>query len=142
MTSLADLNVLLPILVANHSFHPPAWQWWESQPDSSIGLCLLTRLGILRLLCNPKVMADHPVSPQDAFHAWDSLAADPRCVWIESDAGHEFFFRKFVRNRISTPNLWTDAWLAALAAANGLRLTSFDTGFRSFDLPNFELLKP
>ena len=41
----------------------------------------------------------------------------------------------------ATPNLWTDAWLAATAESQGVGLTSFDTGFRSFALRNFELLK-
>lgn len=140
MTSIADLNVLLPILVGNHAFHSSAWGWWEARPDASVGLCLLTRLGVLRLLTNSKVMAGNPVTPLEALSAWESLAEDPRCVWVECGADHESFFRQFVTDRPSSPNLWTDAWLAALAASNGFRLTSFDADFRSFQLPDFELL--
>ncbi len=140
MITIADINVLLPILVADHAFHPVAWDWWETRTDASVGLCLLSRLGVLRLLCNSKVMAGSPVTPLDALRALDSLAEDPRCIWVESDAGHELFFRRFVGDRQVSPNLWTDAWLAALAASNGFRLTSFDKDFRAFSPLDFELL--
>jgi len=142
MTALADINVLLPILVADHAFHRTAWRWWESRSEASVGLCLLTRLGTLRMLCNAKVMAGRPVSPRQAMDARDALAGDPRCIWVESDGRHEEYFRLFTIARTGSPNLWTDAWLAALAAACGLRLTSFDAGFSSFNLPDFEHLKP
>jgi predicted nucleic acid-binding protein len=34
--------------------------------------------------------------------------------------------------RAATPNLWTDAWLAALALTHGCEMVTFDKGFRSF----------
>jgi predicted nucleic acid-binding protein len=35
-------------------------------------------------------------------------------------------------NREPTPNLWADAWLAALAMSLEYELTAFDRGFKSF----------
>jgi hypothetical protein len=142
VTTVADVNVLLPILVADHAFHAAAWRWWEGQPDASVGLCLLTRLGTLRMLTNAKVMGGHPVSPAEALEGWDTLAADPRCVWLDPATGHDTFFRQFTTTRKPSPNLWTDAWLAALAASGGCCLTSFDASFESFGLTDFERLKP
>jgi predicted nucleic acid-binding protein len=52
VTTVADVNVLLPILVADHAFHAVAWRWWERQPEASVGLCLLSRLGTSRTLTN------------------------------------------------------------------------------------------
>ena len=142
MTTVADVNVLLPVLVADHAFHAVAWRWWERQPEASVGLCLLSRLGTLRTLTHPRVMGGHAVPPAEALAAWDTLVADPRCVWLDAGNGHDTFFRQFTVSRQASPNLWTDAWLAALAASGGCRLTSFDAGFASFGLTDFERLKP
>lgn len=46
-----------------------------------------------------------------------------------------------VADRTASPNLWTDALLAAWAEATGCRLTSFDGGFRSFAGLEFEWLR-
>lgn len=140
--TVADVTVLFAMLVAAHPHHDIAWNWWEQQPDASVGLCVLTRLALLRLLTNPKAMGGTPVTPVAALTAWDALAADPRCIWLDADAPHEPFFRRYVSGRQPSPNLWTDAWLAALAASRQLRLTSFDADFRSFNLAQFEHLKP
>lgn len=142
MKSVVDVNVLFALLVGGHPHHGAAWKWWQQQVDGHVGLCWLTRMAVLRLLTNSKAMGGQPTTPEEALVAWDALAADPRCLWLEADAAHEPFLRQFVTGRQSSPNLWSDAWLAALAASNGLRLTSFDADFRSFHLANFEHLKP
>ena len=142
MTAIADINVLLPILVEGHTFHPAAWRWWQGRADASVGLCLPTQLGVLRMLTNAKVMGGDPVTPSQALAAWNALAADPRCVWLDTEPGQDAFLSRFVANRRPSPNLWTDAWLSALAAIKGVGLTSFDADFRSFNLPDFEHLKP
>jgi len=36
--------------------------------------------------------------------------------------------------RSALPNLWTDAWLAALSESLAIGLSTFDTGFQSFSL--------
>lgn len=141
MTTIADVNVLLPMLVRDHSLHDVAWKWWDGRMDRSVGLCVLTKLGTLRMLTNAKVMGGYPVEPARALAAWDALEADPRCLWIDPDSGMDAFFRDYVKHREPSPNLWADAWLASLAVSRGLGLTSFDHDFQSFGLPIFEHLK-
>ena len=142
MTSLVDVNVVFAILVENHAHHATAWRWWRKRDEQSVVLSLPVRLGILRLLTNKIAMEGSPVSPQEALDAWDSFEADPRTFWLPNlERTHEIHFRRFVKGRPSSPNLWTDAWLAALAEASAISLTSFDAGFRSFGLRDFELLK-
>ena len=71
-------------------------------------------MGILRLLTNNKAMNGQAVSPEAALEAWDVFSADPRTTWIFTpERSHEMYFRRFVMGRKSTPNFWTDAWLAA-----------------------------
>jgi len=45
---------------------------------------------------------------------------------------HETRFTSFVSSREPAPNLWTDAWLAALAMALDYAMTTFDRGFTRF----------
>jgi predicted nucleic acid-binding protein len=46
-----------------------------------------------------------------------------------------------VSSREPTPNLWADAWLAALALSLDYELTTFDRGFRSFRGLRLKLLE-
>jgi hypothetical protein len=89
-----------------------------------------------------KAMGGQPVSTEEALAAQDALAADARCQWLEADAAHDAFLRLLVICRQPSPNLWSDARQAALAASKGFEVTSFDADFRSFPLPQFEHLKP
>jgi toxin-antitoxin system PIN domain toxin len=133
MTCIADANVLFPLLVQGHVAHDVARTWWHEQPDASVGTCLLTRIAVLRLLTNRVAMNGNPIKPRDALKAWQQLAADPRSVQVSVEPeSHEPHFAAFVVGREPTPNLWTDAWLAALALALDYEMTTFDRGFRSF----------
>jgi len=133
MKCIADANVLFPLLVSGHEAHEVARDWWEQQPDGSVGHCLLTRLAVLRLLSNRTAMNGMPVTPREAIDAWQQLVDDPRCFRIDAEpATHESRFVALVRERQATPNLWTDAWLAALSLALDHEMITFDRGFRSF----------
>jgi toxin-antitoxin system PIN domain toxin len=143
MKTLIDVNVVFAIVVERHVHHATAWQWWEGQPSSSVGLCLPVRLGLLRLLTSAKAMEDAPVSTGEALAAWDAMEADERTYAITNPTStSEACFRNNVADRIPSPNLWTDALLAAWAETAGCRLTSFDGGFRSFPGLEFEWLRP
>jgi toxin-antitoxin system PIN domain toxin len=142
MKTLIDVNVVFAILVERHVHHSIAWKWWEMQLVGSVGLCLPVRLGLLRLLTNPKAMENAPVSPSEALAAWDAMEADERTFTITNHTSTaETCFRNNVANRMPSPNLWTDALLAAWAEAAGYRLTSLDGGFRSFPRLDFEWLR-
>lgn len=142
MRSLVDVNVVFAILVEKHAHHPVAWQWWQKREDESVVLSLPVRLGILRLLSNKAAMEGSPISPAEALAAWDSFSMDPRTFYLP-EPGHtqDLYFRRFISGCSASPNLWTDAWLAALAESQGIRLTSFDSGFLSFEMRDFELVK-
>lgn len=134
MTCIADANVLFPLLVDCHVAHETARRWWESRSDDSVGLCLLTRTAVLRLLTNRVAMNGAPTTPETALNAWQILAADPRCVLVDAAPSlHEKFFASLVAGRQPTPNLWTDAWLAALARSLDYELVTFDRGCKLFD---------
>jgi toxin-antitoxin system PIN domain toxin len=133
MTCIADASVLFPLLVQGHAAYEVAKGWWDEQPDGTVGTCLLTRLAVLRLLTNRVAMNGTPVSPYEALKAWGRLSNDPRSFHVDGEpAEHESRFVSLVSSRQATPNLWTDAWLAALAMSLDYEMTTFDRGFKSF----------
>jgi toxin-antitoxin system PIN domain toxin len=133
MTCIADANVLFPLLVQGHAAHHVVRRWWEEQSDGTVGTCLLTRLAVLRLLTNKIAMNGMPVTPDEAVQAWQQLQNDPRSLQIEAEPiDHEPRFVALISGREPTPNLWTDAWLAALALSLDYEMATFDRGFKSF----------
>src|SRR3984893_9381855 len=133
MACIADANVLFPLLVQGHAAHEVAKAWGDEQPDATVGTCLLTRLAVLRLLTNRVAMNGAPVSPDEALKGWRRLSNDPRSFHVYAEpADHESRFASLVSSRQPTPNLWTDAWLAALAMSLDYGITTFDRGFKSY----------
>jgi len=55
-----------------------------------------------------------------------------RSILMLNPADHESCFVSLVSSREPSPNLWTDAWLAALALSLDYEFTTFDRGFKSF----------
>jgi predicted nucleic acid-binding protein len=98
-------------------------------------------MAVLRLLTNRVAMNGAPTTPEVALHAWQVLCADPRSVLVDAaPTSHENIFAAMVAGRTPTPNLWTDAWLAALARSLDHELVTFDRGFKSFDGIKLSLL--
>ena len=143
MQCIADANVLLPILTEGHAHRQPAIDWWESCEDDTVGLSLPVRMAILRLLSNARVMGSGTLRPVQAWSAVQRLIDDPRIVEVEQlPAAHAKHWYDNVARREPTPDLWTDAWLAALAQANDCEMVTFDRGFRSFSKLKLRLLDP
>ena len=131
--SIADANVLLAILVEDHVHHSQAWRWWSGLSNPTVHLVPIVRLGVLRLLSMPVVMSGRPLTPTQALDAWGVMAVDVRCHSHPlTDLPDEAILRDCVTGRTATPNLWTDAWLAALAATLDEEFVTFDSGFRRF----------
>jgi predicted nucleic acid-binding protein len=57
-------------------------------------------------------------------------------------AAHGKIWYDNVARREPSPDLWTDAWLAALAQAHDIEMVTFDRGFRSYSKLKLRLLEP
>jgi predicted nucleic acid-binding protein len=142
MRYLADINVVFSLLVAGHEHNPVSWKWWEQREPESVLWVLPIKLGVLRLLTNNVAMAGNPLAPIEALGAWDAFHRDTRTSELEfPSTAQDLKLRQFIEGRRASPNLWTDAWLAAVAESSACTLTSFDAGFQSFGLTSFEFLK-
>jgi toxin-antitoxin system PIN domain toxin len=121
----------------------PAAAWWESTLDGDVGLSLPVRMALLRLLSNSRVMGSSVLRPPQAWSAVQGLLDDPRIEVLEQvPQGHGKFWYDNVVRREPSPDLWTDAWLAALAQAHDCEMVTFDRGFRSFSKLKLHLLEP
>ncbi len=140
MKYLADVNVVFPLLVSWHQHRDPALRWFNSASAGDIGLCRLTRLGALRLLCNTQVMGSDVLAPRTALEALAILENDERIELLHEPDGVDTALKPFVTGRATTPNLWSDAYLAAFAVVVDLKLVSFDRGFSRFAGLDFLLL--
>jgi uncharacterized protein len=129
---LPDVNVLFPLLVSRHAHRDKALEWFDGTNAGEAALCRLTRLGVLRLLCTPQVMGPDVLQPKTAVEALEMLEADERIIFLQEPEGVDSIVKSLVARRATTPNLWTDAYLAAFAKAAKLQLVTFDRGFSKF----------
>jgi toxin-antitoxin system PIN domain toxin len=140
---IADANVLLPILTEGHAHREPALGWWDGCNDDDVGLSLPVRMALLRLLTNSRVMGSGTLRPSQAWAVMQRLLDDPRILVIEQvPAAQVQLWYDNIARREPTPDLWTDAWLAALAQGSDCEVVTFDRGFRSFSNLKLRLLKP
>lgn len=143
MQHIADANLLLPLLTEGHAHRGPAVQWWESCDDGTVGLCLPVRMALLRLLTNVRVMGSGTLRPEQAWDAVGVLLDDPRISLVDQlPQTHAKHWRANIAKREPTPDLWTDAWLAALAQSSDCEMVTFDRGFRSFAKLKLRLISP
>ena len=133
MRFIADASVLLPLLSTDHPHHKLARGWWDECRDGEVGFCWPVRMALLRLLSNRRVMGSSVQRPEAAWAAVEALAAQSALVPVDELPGsHAARWRENVAGREPTPDLWTDAWIAALAQATGCEVVTFDRGFRAF----------
>jgi len=68
---LPDLNVWLALIWPAHIHHQLAVQYWEQQAADQVLFCTVTALGLVRLVCQPKLMGTA---------VWNTAAALHRCL--------------------------------------------------------------
>lgn len=125
MRALLDVNVLVALLDGSHLHHRAATAWLASHAGLGWASCPLTQNGCLRILSLPS----YP-NPQPTASVAQRLG---RAV---TDASHAFWPDAFSLleegclqwDRVLGSRQITDAYLLALATAQGGRLVTFDRG--------------
>jgi toxin-antitoxin system PIN domain toxin len=125
LRSLLDVNVLVALLDASHVHHRAASDWLAAQVRFGWASCPLTQNGCLRILSLPAYPNPQPTA-----------AVAQRLGQAVADASHAFWPDAFSLldggriqwDRVLSSRHITDAYLLALAAANGGRLVTFDRG--------------
>jgi toxin-antitoxin system PIN domain toxin len=129
---LPDVNLWLALAFEVHVHHLAARAWFEGEDDGAFGFCRMTQQGFLRLASNPRVFKEEAVSLARAWRLYDQIRSDPRVAFVHESADLETIWRSFTDRATFSPNLWNDAYLAALACAEDLVLMTFDKGFVQF----------
>lgn len=119
MIVLLDSSVLIATVVANHQFHESAHRWFSSA-EVAPATCPITQGTLLRFLLQQRLV-------DSATAAWDLLSQ------IQQNPRHRFLPDTIDYLRVPTRGLLgqrqvTDAYLAQLARAHGVRLATFDQG--------------
>lgn len=79
--------------------------------------------------------------PTEAWRALRALQLDERFAFAPEPANVDANLRALVEGRVvATPNLWSDACLAAFALCEELPLVTFDAGMSSF--PHLKVVSP
>lgn len=108
------------------SHHRIARQWFSDVRNEKLAICRITQLGFLRLLTNGHVMQKECMSPGGAWQAYRLLRSDWRIGYLPEPAAFSETWNEFTEGKLSSPNLWTDAYLCAFAHADRLNLVTFD----------------
>ena len=130
---LPDLNVWLALTCPGHSHHRQAVHYWEQQAAEQVLFCTVTALGLVRLVCQPKVMGAAVKTAKEASALLESCCQQPGVSMALAEPQGWGLFHQFLRSSEVPARLCTDAYLAAIAMANGWRLVSFDRDFERFE---------
>ena len=129
---LPDVNVWLALAVQEHPHHAAARQYWAEEAAARVHFCRITMLGLVRLLTQPRLMGTASLDATAALAHYERFAALPEVGLAAEPADTGAAMRRYVGAGLPA-RLITDAYLAAFAAAGGLRLVTFDRDFERFD---------
>lgn len=129
---LLDANVWLALAAEAHSHHETAKEYWERRAAPVVAFCRVTHMAFLRLLTNKAVMGSHVLQPSAAWTKSTEFLALSEVRLLPEPDGLEEAWGQFCDTCRSSPNLWTDAYLAAFSKCGVLRLVTFDKGFSKF----------
>lgn len=131
---LVDANLLLYAVISEYEQHEAARAWLDGRLNAPIrvGLPWVSVLAFLRISTNPRIFPD----PLPMTQAWRRAARwlELPNVWCpEATERHRELLERFLGGVAGSPNLVSDAHLAALAIEHGLVLCSTDGDFARFD---------
>lgn len=135
---LPDANVWLALAAEGHVHHVAAQAWVTDRPVGPLIFCRVTQMALLRLLTTPAVMGTGGCSQKEAWRIYDAALARPGSHFLSEPPTLEQVWRARTGFDQPATKLWTDLYLAAFAHGHGLRLVTFDQGFRR--VPEIEIL--
>ena len=136
-----DANVWLALAAEAHAHHKSAKVYWEGNAAPVAAFCRVTQMAFLRLLTNKTIMGSHVLSPSAAWAKFAEFLGLPEIQFLAEPHGLNEQWGHFAAIGRLSPNLWTDAYLAAFAKCAGLRLVTFDKGFSRFAGLDWLILK-
>ena len=138
MRDLLDASVWLPLSAPEHVHHARARRYWDEESANELVFCRVTALALLRHLTNAKILRDAALDGSAAWRALETWLAVPQVTLLGEPPGLGELLGQWAGQLDLRAGQWTDAYLAAFAAASGCRLVAFDGDFARF--PGVEFL--
>ncbi len=136
---LPDINVWLALAVQEHPHHAQASRYWaqfhaQRSQAAKLWFCRVTMLGLVRLLCQAKVVGAGALGLAQAWGVYQGFRALPSIGLLAENANIDVKLGEIIAAADGLgalpARLWTDAYLAATAQSNALRLVTFDRDFK------------
>ncbi len=137
MRKLLDLNVWMALCLPSHPHHAHARGWLEDADliQGDLLFCLPTEMGLLRLLTQTATMKGFglaALSNDEAIGFLLELQMDSNIGRVEPPPSTQEIWLNVAACPSPAPNAWMDSYLAALSAAIGAEMVTFDNGFTSY----------
>ena len=139
MPILLDSNVWLPLVWDGHSHHKKAISWVSAQSEA-LCFCRVTHLALLRHLTHKAILGEEALTNSRAMALVDQLLQSPSIRLVAEPTGVQERLRLYGESNTKSPQIWTDAYLAAFALAGGMRFATFDRGFKRFKGLDLEMV--
>jgi len=138
MRDLLDASVWLPLSAPEHVHYLRARRYWDEESASALAFCRVTALALLRHLTNARILGNAALDGRAAWQALETWLAIPNITLLAEPPGLEELLAQWSTHIDLRGGHWTDAYIAAFAAASGCRLIAFDSDFRRY--PGIEFL--
>lgn len=132
MRDLLDASVWLPLSAPDHVHYTRARRYWDDEASGEVAFCRVTALALLRYLTNPRILGQAVLDSGAAWRALQSWLAVPEVVLLAEPAGLDELLGEWAGKLELRAGHWTDAYLAAFAAASDCRLVTFDSDFHRY----------
>lgn len=138
MSDLLDASVWLPLSAPDHVHRARALHYWNQEAAEQLVFCRVTALALLRHLTNPRILGESVLDGAAAWQALQTWLAVPRVACLAEPPGLDEWLDRWSTRLDLRGGHWTDAYLAAFAAAGGHRVVAFDGDFHRY--PGIEFL--
>jgi uncharacterized protein len=138
MADFPDVNVWVALTAEDHVHHERAKVYWHNEANTRLAFCRTTAMGLVRVTSHQHTFGGRPLATEEAWNSYLLWRSQPEIELLHEPSGIEDMMTDWCRKGLATTRNWTDLYLAAFARAGGLRLVTFDSGFRRF--PGVELL--
>lgn len=142
MRDLLDSSVWLPLSAPDHVHYQRARRYWDDEAAEELAFCRVTALALLRHLTNARILGEVVLDGGAAWRALQNWLAQPQITLLQEPPGLDELLGRWGRDLDIRGGGWTDAYLAAFAAASGCRLVAFDSDFHRYSGLEFLHLKP
>jgi uncharacterized protein len=145
MKKLLDLNFWIALSLETHPQHDRARAWYEQTPLrlGDLLFCRQTEMGFLRLITQERTMTHCGVkalSNAAAIDFLEEICRDPAVARAEEPSATRSLWWKLAHRPQASPNVWMDAYLAALAISSKVEMVTFDQGFKDYQAHGLRLV--